>query len=237
MSRVLLENMILYEDQNYLVLNKPPLLATLEDRSSSINVLRLVKEKYPDATVGHRLDKETSGVLVIAKDPEAYRLISLQFENRKVLKVYHALVHGHQDFKEKLVDAPIEKLSGGTVKISNGGKPSQTFLNSIQFFQKHTLIEALPITGRMHQIRIHLSLLKCPICGDETYGGLPVYLSEIKRGFKTSKNGDEEPLIKRFALHAKKIKFSNLAGEYIEVDAPYPKDFNALLNQLNKNSK
>lgn len=234
MPRVLLEDMILHEDQNYLVLNKPPLLATLEDRTSSINLLKLVREKYPDATVGHRLDKETSGVVIVAKNPEAYRAISLQFENRKVVKVYHALVHGHQEFKEKLVDAPIEKLSGGTVKISNSGKPSQTMFNSIQFFQKHTLIEARPITGRMHQIRIHLTLLKCPICGDDTYGGLPVYLSEIKRGFKISKNGDEEPLIKRFALHAKKIKFSGLNDESIEVDAPYPKDFNALLNQLTK---
>jgi 23S rRNA pseudouridine955/2504/2580 synthase len=226
----------LFENQNYLVLNKPPMLATLEDRSSPINLLQLVREKYPDATVGHRLDKETSGVLVIAKNPDAYRAISMQFENRNVVKVYHALVHGHQDFKNKLIDAPIEKLSGGTVKIASGGKPSQTVFNTIRFFRKHTLLEVLPITGRMHQIRIHLTLLKCPICGDETYGGLPVYLSDIKSGFKTSKNVNEEPLIKRIALHAKRIRFSDLSGDIIEIEAPYPKDFKALLNQLERNN-
>jgi 23S rRNA pseudouridine955/2504/2580 synthase len=150
--------------------------------------------------------------------------------------VYHALVHGRQEFKEKLIDAPIEKLSGGTVKIARSGKPSQTIFNTIQIFQKHTLIEAQPLTGRMHQIRIHLTLLKCPICGDDSYGGLPIYLSNIKRGFKTSKNETEEPLIKRFALHAKKIQFSGLSGNNIEIEAPYPKDFKALLNQLERNN-
>ena len=236
MPKLSLSDMILFEDQHYLVINKPPMIATLEDRASDVNILKLVREKYPEATVGHRLDKETSGVLVVAKDPEAYRNISLQFENHTVVKSYHAVIDGHQEFKEKLVDAPIEKLSGGTVKIARSGKPSQTVFNSIQFFQKHTLIEARPITGRMHQIRIHLALLKYPICGDDIYGGSPILLSQIKRGFKISKNEVEEPLMKRFALHAKKIQFSGLSGDSIEIEAPYPKDFKALLNQLERNN-
>lgn len=236
MSRVLLSDLILFEDQNYVVLNKPPLVATLEDRASDINILKLVREKYPEASVGHRLDKETSGVLVVAKDPEAYRNISLQFENHSVVKTYHAVIEGHQEFNEKVVDAPIEKLSGGTVKIARSGKPSQTVFSTVQYFQKHTLVEARPITGRMHQIRIHLALLKYPICGDDTYGGNPVFLSQIKRGFKISKNEAEEPLMKRFALHAKKIRFTGISGNTIEIEAPYPKDFKALLNQLERNN-
>jgi 23S rRNA pseudouridine955/2504/2580 synthase len=237
MSRISLSDIILFEDANYVVVNKPPMLATLEDRSSPFNVLKMVREKYPDATVGHRLDKETSGVLVVAKDAEAYRSISIQFENRKVNKVYHAVISGRQEFQEKLIDAGIEKLSDGTVKISRSGKPSQTIFQTVKMFQNYTLLEARPLTGRMHQIRIHLALLKCAICGDEVYGGQPIFLSSIKkRGFKTSKNVEEEPLMKRFALHALKIQFAALSGDSIEIEAPYPKDFKALLNQLERNS-
>lgn len=236
MSRYLLSDMILFEDPDYLVLNKPPLLATLADRSNPINLLKLVREKYPEATVGHRLDKETSGILIVAKNAEAYRAISLQFENRKVIKVYHAIVQGRPDFTNKTVDAPIEKLSDGRVRISNAGKPAQTVFNSINAFSQHTLVEARPITGRMHQIRIHLSHINYPICGDATYGGPPIFLSDIKRRYKPSKNNTEETLIKRFALHSKKIQFLGLNGDAIEVEAPYPKDFKALLNQLERNN-
>ncbi len=237
MPRLSLHEITLYDDNDFLVVNKPPFLSTLEDRVSPSNLLKIVREEYPEATVGHRLDKETSGVLVIAKNAEAYKWISAQFETRQVTKIYHAIVNGRHDLQQKTVDASIEKLSDGTVKISSKGKPSLTVFQTLKIFQKHTWVEARPVTGRMHQIRIHLKLLKCPISGDNEYGGTPLLLSSIKPGFKISKNEEEEPFIKRFALHAVKIQFTSLNGNVIEVEAPYPKDFKALLNQLHKNNR
>jgi 23S rRNA pseudouridine955/2504/2580 synthase len=234
MPKLSIKDLTLFEDTDYLVVNKPPSLATLEDRASDINLLKMARVEYPDATVGHRLDKETSGVLVIAKNPEAYRWISMQFENRLVTKVYHAVVDGKHDFKQKTVDVPIDKTSDGHVRISSKGKPSVTVFNTLKIFKKHTWVEALPVTGRMHQIRIHLSFLKAPIAGDLDYGGQPALLSSIKPGFKSSKDEEELPLIKRFALHAFQLKFQRLDNSIIDVEAPYPKDFKALLNQLSK---
>ena len=236
MTKLSLIGIVLFEDQNFLVVNKPPFLSTLEDRVSQDNVLKMVREVYPEATVGHRLDKDTSGVLVIAKNPQAYKCVSDQFTNRQVTKVYHAIVDGRHDFQQKAIYAPIEKLSDGTVKISSKGKPSETVFQTLKIFQKHTWVEARPVTGRMHQIRIHLRLLKAPIAGDLQYDGKQMLLSSIKPRFKTAKNTEEEPFMKRFALHAVSIRFKGLDGNMIEAEAPYPKDFKALLNQLKKNS-
>ena len=234
MFKIKLKDIILFEDNDFIAVNKPAFLATLEDRTSEINLLKLVRQNFPEASVGHRLDKETSGVLVVAKHTESYKHIAQQFENREVTKIYHAVLDGRYDYQEKIVDVPIEKLSDGTVKIARSGKPSETIFQTLRLFKKHTLVEANPITGRMHQIRIHLKFLKSPISGDTLYGGHTVFLSNIISGYKTSKNAEEEPFIKRFALHAFKISFKSMIGDLIEVEAPYPKDFKALLNQLGK---
>ena len=184
-------------------MNKPPFLSTLEDRNDSTNLLALAKHYAADAQACHRLDKDTSGVIVFAKNPEAYRHLSMQFENRKYEKVYHAEADGIQNFKDELVDAPILKQSDGIVKISRSeGKPAQTWFTSLQSYRFHTLIECRPVTGRMHQIRIHLAYLKAPITGDEQYGGKPFFVSSIKRGYNLKKAHEEQPLLKRMALHA-----------------------------------
>lgn len=234
MPKLHLKDILLFEDQNFLVVNKPAFLSTLEDRSSPDNLLKLVREDFPEASVGHRLDKDTSGVLVVTKNPEAYRHIAMQFENRKVSKIYHAVSDGCHDFQEKLVNVPIEKQNDGHVRVARSGKPSETYFQTLEIFKQHTLIECRPITGRMHQIRIHLSFSKAPIAGDNYYGGKPILLSDLKRRFKLAKNSEEEPFMKRFALHALKIAFTDLEGKLIEAEAPYPKDFKALINQLSK---
>ena len=232
---MVLKDCLLWEDDDFLVIDKPSGISTLSDRKDSVHVLSVVKSRYPDASVAHRLDKDTSGVLVIAKHAEAYRFISIQFEERQVQKYYHAIVDGKPDYKDQVVDAPIEKLGDGSVRIGRRGKPSLTIFNTLEPFKKHTLVEARPVTGRTHQIRIHLSLLGTPITGDQTYGGKPFLLSEIKRGYKTGKAGEERPLMTRMALHAKKIEFQALNGHPVNCEAPYPKDFKALLNQLRQN--
>lgn len=235
-TRIDIEALILWEDEDYFALNKPPFISTLQDRVEETNLLDVAKGYAEDAQVCHRLDKDTSGVIIFAKNPEAYRKLNMQFENRRVQKVYHAVADGIHNFKEELVDAPILKQDDGISKISKAGKSAQTWFNSIQSYRFHTLIECRPITGRMHQIRLHLSLLKASITGDEQYGGKPFYLSNVKRGFNLKKHTEEEPFMKRMALHAKSLEFSNMQHEAIIIDAPYPKDFQALIRQLELNS-
>ncbi len=235
-TKVNIEDRILFEDSDYLLINKPPFVSTLEDRHDKINILALARNYAGDAQVCHRLDKDTSGVLAIAKNPDAYRHLSMQFEHRQVVKTYHAVVDGIHGFQNVLVDLPILKADDGVVKISKrDGKPAQTYFDTIQSFRAHTLVECRPVTGRMHQIRIHLATLKASITGDEIYGGKPFLLSDIKRGFNLKKDTEEASFMKRMALHAFSLEFNDLAGNRQKVEAPYPKDFQALLRQLEAN--
>ncbi len=116
------EESILFEDNDYVLINKPPFVSTLEDRNDSVNILQVARNFISDAQVCHRLDKDTSGVLAIAKNPEAYRNLSIQLEDREVTKIYHAVAEGIHDFKSQLVDAPILKQNDGMVKISREGE-------------------------------------------------------------------------------------------------------------------
>lgn len=236
-KKIQIQDIILFEDPDFFLVNKPPFLSTLEDRQDNINLLALAKAYSSDAQVCHRLDKDTSGVLAIAKNPEAYRHLSIQFEKRQVSKVYHAVVDGVHNFKDVLVDQPILKQDDGMVKISKReGKPAQTYFSSLKSYRHHTLIECRPITGRMHQIRIHLAFLGASITGDELYGGKPLFLSAIKRRFNLKNLTEEEPLMKRMALHAFSLEFMDLSGKTQKVEAPYPKDYHALARQLEQNS-
>jgi RluA family pseudouridine synthase len=231
-----IEDRILFEDENFVLINKPPFVSTLEDRHEPTNILALARAYAGDAQVCHRLDKDTSGVLAIAKNPEAYRHMSMQFEHREVEKIYHAVVDGIHGFQDVLVDLPILKQDDGVVKISKReGKPAQTYFTSLRSYKAHTLVECRPVTGRMHQIRIHLSTLKASITGDETYGGKPFLLSDIKRRFNLKKETEEATFMKRMALHAYSLEFNDLSGMRQTVEAPYPKDIQALLRQLELN--
>lgn len=236
-AKIKIDDLILWEDKDFFVLNKPPFLSTLQDRNDPVNLLGIAKQYSSDAQACHRLDKDTSGAIAFAKNPEAYRHLSMQFEHREVSKIYHAVVDGIQNFKDELVDAPILKMDDGIAKISKReGKPAQTYFTSLRSYRFHTLVECRPVTGRMHQIRVHLAFLKAPITGDEQYGGKPFFLSSVKRGFNLKKATEEQPLINRMALHAYALEFTNLTGEKVRVEAPYPKDMQALIRQLELNT-
>lgn len=236
MGRIAFRELILVEDNDYIIINKPPFVSTLEDRSSPVNILSLAREYHATAQVCHRLDKETSGALVLSKHEDAYRHLAMEFQDRKVDKIYHAVTDGLHDFHDMIIEAPIQVLSKGSVTISSSGKPAQTVVDVIECYKKHTLIRCKPISGRMHQIRIHLSSIDAPIVNDELYHGTPVYLSTIKRRFNLKKWTEEQPLIKRVALHAFKIRFNGLNETPYEVEAPYPKDFRVLVKQLAANT-
>lgn len=231
-------DLILFENDDVIVVNKPPFISSLDERgegSSEISMLRLAKAYRDDAQICHRLDKETSGALIFAKNPEAYRSVSIQFEKRKVKKVYHAVIDGTHTFDNLLVDLPILNVGKGSVTISRQeGKRAETWFQSLKYYKHYTLVECRPVTGRMHQIRIHLATQRASIAGDEMYKGEPVFLSKIKRKYHLGKDQEELPIMKRFALHAYEVTFRINAETEVTIHAPYPKDFETLLKLLDK---
>jgi len=235
MKKILFQDLILIENSDYLVINKPPYLSSLDDRHEAQNILDLAKSYWDDAQLCHRLDKETSGCLVIAKHPEAYRHLAMQFENRQVEKIYHAVVEGIHDFQDVMIDRNLLANNKGIAKVSKEGKPAQTVVTTLRTYFAHTLVACTPITGRLHQIRVHLAYLKAPICGDILYGGKALYLSALKRRFNLKKDTEELPIMQRVSLHAYAIKFLGLDGKSFAVQAPYPKDFQVLVQQMEKN--
>ncbi len=234
-KRIYFKDLVIWEDADYVLINKPPFISTLEDRNDPYNILEMARDTIPEAQVGHRLDKETSGILAIAKNPEAYRHLSIQFENREVRKEYHAVSDGIHDFRDLAAGERILKLSNGTVRIDRKGKEAETIFNTLHAYRRHTFIRCEPITGRMHQIRIHLAHRKASISGDPLYGGKPFYLSDIKHNYSLGKWQEEQPLIKRLALHAFSLSFKGMNGSIVEARAEYPKDFRVMLLQLDKN--
>lgn len=160
------------------------------------------------------------------------------FEARKVTKKYHAISQGSHNFINLEINKPLSVNSKGFSKIDFGsGKQSLSIINTLKNFKDYSLLECSPVTGRLHQLRVHLKSVNAPIAGDLQYGGILPMLSSFKRKYKLSKFEDEEkPIINRVALHAYSIKFELEGKEYF-FEAPYPKDFNALMTLLEKYDK
>ena len=228
------DDLIIRDSANYILVNKPPFISGLADRHEVNNLLNLARETDENYQLCHRLDKETSGIIVFAKNPEAYKNFAMQLENRKVKKVYHAVIQRQHKFEDFEASEPLHTNSNKSRVDFKTGKPSLTIISTLETFKKHTLIECFPITGRMHQIRVHLSFHQSPIIHDPTYGGEPVFLSELKRNFNRKKWEEEKPMIKRMALHSFQIAFRDIDNGVIEAEAPYPKDFTVLIKLLRK---
>ena len=229
------DEMVVYEDENYAIINKPPYLSTLEDRNDQSNVLSLFRAIDSNYQVCHRLDKETSGALLLAKNEEAYRQAALQFQEREVEKIYHALVKGRFLNESIQVDVPLRTSGSGKVVFDKRrGKEATTLIRPKQFFRDYTLVEAKPLTGRTHQIRAHLSYLDFPICGDTMYGGEAIFLSSLKKDFKKKQYEKERPLFSRVGLHSYSIKLTNVNKNIILKICDYPKDMQIIIKKLNK---
>ena len=232
---------VIYSDDDFIVLNKRSGILIAADRyNPDAPRLDLMAEKeFGKLYAVHRIDKDTSGLIIYAKNLEAQKGISMQFEQRKVQKTYHALVYGHPLWADLHVDLALEPDGDArhrTVVNKKFGKPSVTDFHLIGVCGPYSWIEAKPKTGRTHQIRVHLAANNLSIVCDPLYSGnqKPVRLSEVKRKW----NGDEDeerPLLSRLALHAYKIQFEHPAThEQVTFTAPYARDMEAVRKQFAK---
>jgi 23S rRNA pseudouridine955/2504/2580 synthase len=233
-KRTVFSDWILFENEDLIVINKPSMVSSLDERNSpATSILEFAKQHHPDAQLCHRLDKETSGVMLIAKNPEAYREVSIMFEKRRIDKVYHAIVDGTVNFDETAINLPIRETKKATVVIDHSGKSATTIFKSLIYYRHFTLIECRPVTGRMHQIRIHLAAQQSSITGDTLYGGKIPYMSKFKKKFKLGKFEEEKPVFNRVALHARSITLE-WKDEPYTFEAPYPHDLEVFIKLLGK---
>jgi 23S rRNA pseudouridine1911/1915/1917 synthase len=240
---------VIYEDDEILVLDKPSGITVnkadttkeeltvqdwLEQRFQTQHVLSGADENsdfFTRAGIVHRIDKETSGILIVAKTAESFVNLQAQFKERKVEKTYVALAHGHFNAPEGEISVPVGRLPWNRKRfgVLAGGKEATTRYRAISNFkflisknkeEELTLLELYPKTGRTHQIRVHLKYLNRPIFGDALYAGR-----------KTSR--DDRKFLPRFFLHAKKIIFYHpKTGERIEFESPLPYELQSFLDFL-----
>ena len=225
---------ILYEDKDIVVINKPAGLVVHPDgRTKESSVSEWFSGKYPESKdvgekmgdierpgIVHRIDKETSGALILAKTKEAHAFIKKQFQNHEIEKIYHAFVYGNMKENRGTINLKISRSKSDFRKrvARKEGKEALTYFEVLKRGPNNewTFVEAKPKTGRTHQIRVHFQAIHHPIVADALYApNKPKIL-----GFE------------RLALHARKIGFKNLKGEKIEVVAPYPADFQKAFKTL-----
>ena len=239
-----MEVSIIYEDNNLLVINKPSGLIThpknAEDNQESVTGWLI--EKYPEIkTVGdpstgsgqenlrpglvHRLDKDTSGLLVIAKNQDSFLYLKSLFQDKKIKKFYLALVNGRPKESKGIIDAPMGRIGmkrttqvRGNKKLKDK-KEAVTEYNTLKNFHDFTLLEVSPHTGRTHQIRVHLKSIGTPVAGDPLYG-------------HKNPDGPKEP--ERLFLHAYKLQFVSPDGKSLSIEADMPKELQYFLDDLSR---
>ncbi|MET0391971.1 MAG: RNA pseudouridine synthase [Chitinophagaceae bacterium] len=236
------DDFTLSETSDYIALNKPSGLLSIPDREGKdISLKKMLQEKYGQIFTVHRLDKDTSGLIIFAKNEVSHQHFSRQFEERQTEKIYLGLVNGSLPDNQGSIDAPIAEhpVKKGMMVINRKGKEALTDYTVIHDFGIYSWLQFRIHTGRTHQIRVHMKNAGSPIVCDELYGdGKAVLLSSFKPRFKLSKNEEEErPILSRLALHAWQLKLAGVAGEPIALEAPLPKDLRATLQQLEKRMK
>ena len=231
----------LYEDEDLIIVNKPSGVLVLPDRfNSGLTSLHrfLQDEMGQQLWVVHRIDRDTSGVIVFAKNDVAHRYMSMLFMEHNIGKFYAGLVHGRVEPEMGRIEAAIieHPFFKGKMTTAAKGKASVTDFRVVEQWPLFSLMQFQIHTGRTHQIRVHMQSIGHPIVCDELYGdGKPFLLSTIKRKYNLSKKEEEErPLLSRLALHAYKLSFVKQDGTEVTAEAPLPKDIAACVNQLNK---
>jgi 23S rRNA pseudouridine1911/1915/1917 synthase len=246
---------ILYEDDDLLVINKPAGLLVIPDRwdASKPTVVKLARAylqtrtdaegtisgQPPRIWVVHRLDRDTSGVLILAKSDRAHAALSQQFEHGKVQKTYLALVSGQVTRDAGVIRLPIGPHAHrpGMMAVRRGhGKSALTLYSVVERFRGYTLLDVRPQTGRSHQIRVHLQAIGYPLAIDVLYGSAePFLLSALKRSYRPKAGAVEHPLMARLTMHAQALRLMHpMQGGTCTWLAPLPKDFAAVLRNLRR---
>lgn len=249
MSQASLE--ILYDDADVVAVNKPAGLATIPGRGETDSLLEKLARQLslphtgsadPRLRVVHRLDKQTSGVLLMARHRDAQRHLSHQFQNNTVVKEYLALVVGRPTQDAGEIDAPlgVHPADRQRMAVLKHGRRALTQWRVEARYRDYTLLRVTPRTGKTHQIRVHLKHIGLPLAVDALYNpAIPprpegLFLSQFKRGYRPARGQEERPLIARLTLHAQRLTFRHPDGRELTITAPLPKDFHAVVNQLQR---
>jgi len=241
---------VLFEDEHLLALDKPSGLLTSPDRDDDAhpNLMRLlhdaiaagkpwtVERKLTYLSNARRLDLETSGVLLLAKSKPVLVELANQFGTDQPQLKHLALVRGvprAEKFEQEARLSPHPTIPGMIWVDSRNGKRSKTRFEVAEHFSGYVLLNCYPVTGRMHQIRVHLRHTGLPIVGDELYGGKPLLLSRLKSDYRLKPGRTERPLLARVALHAEQLTLAHpVTGETVTITAPCPKDLRVALKYL-----
>jgi pseudouridine synthase, rluA family len=238
---------LIYADEDMIAVNKAAGLLVAADRwdIEAPRLDLLIQKELPQIAplcqklyAVHRIDKDTSGILLYALNAEAHRALNTAFQDREIKKTYRLLIHGRVQEEQFTVDLPLRADGDAlhrTIVDKRRGKEAITHFTVLETFRQFSLLEARPVTGRTHQIRAHLAAAGYPIVCDSLYGsGKPVLLSELKQKW----HGDvytEQPLIRRLALHAYQLEgLHPRTSEPFSFTAEYAKDFKSTVHQLQK---
>ena len=229
---------IIFSNEDFIAINKPSGLLSIPDRlGQEVSLKVLLEAQYGKVYTVHRLDKDTSGLILFALNEQAHKTLSVLFEGREMNKQYVGLVNGRLMHQSGSIDAPIMEhpAQNGTMMTHQKGKPSLTDYTLLEQFQQYAWVQFRIHTGRTHQIRVHMKHIGHSILGDVLYGdGKLLYLSQLKKNFKLSKKElDERPILGRLALHAFSISFT-YKDQPLVLEAALPKDLHASLQQLRK---
>ena len=235
---------IIYEDDDIIIVNKQADMIVHPARGNTngtlVNALAFYSDKLSSGLgefrpgIVHRLDRNTTGVMVVTKNDTAQWKIAKQFEQRKTKKSYLAIVHGVPELTADRINAPLGVHPRAREKYAirpEIGKEAITVYEVVESFRGFSLLKMTPKTGRTHQIRVHLSYIKHPIVGDDMYGGKLVYPWQLQ----DAEPAPQDPVINRVALHASTLEFKHPTTEKImKFEAPLPKDMQNLLDMLRK---
>lgn len=230
---------VIFEDESMLVLSKPSGLLVIPDRydAEAPNVYHLCLKEYGEIFVVHRIDRDTSGILLLARTAVAHGILSRAFEHREIQKSYLAICRGNPTSATGTIELALSESRrdrGKMIVDPKRGKPSLTEYTVQETFRGYALLETRPLTGRTHQLRLHLREIGLPILCDPFYGdGMPFLLSSVKAAYRSKE--EERPLLQRTALHAASISLRHPStGKDMAFTAPIPKDMEAVLKALRK---